>query len=466
MDSPQPALSEPLYQEGCRWLNEGDCEAAERCFRQCLALAPDAWHAHANLAFALEQQRQYEAAEVSYLAALDINPCSAEVFVNFGSLLMSQKRLNDAHAAYAAAVQVDPNSSSAWSNFGVLLAGMKKEEEAETCLNKALQLNAYNAKATFNLSYLQLRQGRFKEGWQAFEARDWYQAMARHFACPRWSGESLAGKSLVIVYEAGHGDMIQFCRYIPPLKTSGVTRISLICHPALKRLLKQLDGLDEVIGFDETVPQTGWDHWTPLMSFPFYCNTTADSIPAAIPYLRAESELKTHWARHLPSGKFKVGLVWKGNPKFENDADRSLPHLNALAPLWHVPHVSYLALQKGCGEQEADNCSASCDITNLGPQMTDFADAAAIVAQLDLLICVDTAMGHLAGALGTPCWMLLPDYMTDWRWGAQGTQSRWYPDVVRLFRQSSSGDWAPVIQQVATALETLCELKAHSKIGI
>jgi hypothetical protein len=171
------------------------------------------------------------------------------------------------------------------------------------------------------------------------------------------------------------------------------------------------------------------------------------------PYLHAEQSLCAHWAGVLPStGALHVGLVWKGNPQFENDRDRSLPHLQTLAPLWRVPGVNYFSLQKGAGEGEVASCSARQPLTELGSRMQDFADAAAIITQLDLVITVDTAMAHLAGALGKPCWLLLPWYMTDWRWGADGADSIWYPDVMRLFRQGPDCDWGPAIAAVARAL--------------
>jgi hypothetical protein len=148
----------------------------------------------------------------------------------------------------------------------------------------------------------------------------------------------------------------------------------------------------------------------------------------------------------------RVGIVWKGNPQFENDRDRSLPHLQTLAPLWRVPGVDFVSLQKGAGEGEVAERGTQQPLTALGSQMQDFADAAAIVAGLDLVITVDTAMAHLAGALDKPCWLLLPWYMTDWRWGAGGEDSIWYPGVMRLFRQGPDGDWATVIERVALAL--------------
>jgi hypothetical protein len=159
------------------------------------------------------------------------------------------------------------------------------------------------------------------------------------------------------------------------------------------------------------------------------------------------------WAKHLPAKPaLRVGLVWKGNPQFENDSDRSLPHLQTLAPLWRVPGLDFVSLQKGAGEGDVAERAAQQPLADLGSAMQDFADAAAIVAQLDLVITVDTAMAHLAGALGKPCWLLLPWYMTDWRWGIEGTDSIWYPGAMRLFRQGPDADWGPVIADVAVAL--------------
>jgi hypothetical protein len=374
------------------------------------------------------------------------------VHLNLGALLAAQGLFEQAQAAYSEALECDPYAAAVWSNLGALYLGQKREDEAERFLRMAMALDPDFPKARFNLSYLLLRHGRFEEGWQCLEARDWYQSLASYLSCPRWQGEALAGKSLLIAYEAGHGDVIQFCRYASVLKARGAHHITLLCHPALKTLLATLDGVDAVMAFDETIATTGWDYWTPLLSIPHHCQTRADSIPAQLPYLHATAQRQAKWAPQLPVQGLRVGLVWKGNPKFENDADRSLAHLDLLAPLWAVSGVCYISLQKGAGEDEAIRPPAGQPMLHLGSQLQDFADSAAIVSQLDLVICVDTAMAHLAGALGKPCWVLLPDYMTDWRWGHQGCDSPWYPGVMRLFRQPTRGDWSAVVADVVLAL--------------
>ncbi|WP_296446900.1 tetratricopeptide repeat protein [Rhodoferax sp. UBA5149] len=457
MTEPDPPSAETLFFEGNRHLAEGDAARAEACFRAALQLAPDLAELHANLGFLLDERGAATAAEACYVRAMALNPDISQVHLNFGSLLASHKRLEEAEAAYTRAILLAPESPVGWSNLGGLYAGQKRDAEAEVCCRQAMALDASYAKARFNLAYVLLRQGRYEEGWPCLEARDWYGALQAHLECPRWQGEPLTGKSLLIGYEAGHGDMIQFGRYAAVLKRQGAARITFLCHPALKTLFATLDGVDQVMAFDEPVPKAAWDCWTPLMSIPLYCQTRLDSIPAPIPYLHAEAERVARWRAHLPAQGLRVGLVWKGNPRFENDADRSLSSLALLLPLGQVGGVHFISLQKGAGEEQAMHPPEGLPLLHLGSQIDDFADTAAIVASLDLVICVDTAIAHLAGAMGKPCWVLLPDYKTDWRWLEGRTDSPWYPGVLRLFRQSAAGDWTSVVAQVKAALEAFLQ---------
>jgi len=384
--------------------------------------------------------------------------------VNLGVLLLGQKRFDEAEAAYRQALKLMPESAAAWSNLGVLQACRKQEVEAERSYRTAIALNAHYSLAKFNFSYLLLRQGRFEEGWRYLEARNWYAPLEKFLTCPRWQGEALAGKSLLIGIEAGHGDMIQFCRYASVLKAQGVAQISVICHPALKTLFATLNDVDSIMAVDEPLAVTAWDFWTPPLSIPYYCQTRLDSIPATLPYLRADRAKLDNWSSRLPRDsahpELRVGLAWKGNPRFENDADRSLPHLEILASLGQITGIRFFSLQKGAGEDETKTPPVGLSIVPLGPQITDFSDTAAIVANLDLVICVDTAVAHLTGAMGKACWLLLPDYKTDWRWLAGRNDSPWYPKVMRLFRQPRMGDWTTVMTEVRAALQ---ELVAQSK---
>ena len=219
--------------------------------------------------------------------------------MNLGGLLADQKRFEEAEAAYRRALELIPNSPAAWSNLGVLLACRKQEKEAEQSYRTAIDLDPDYRLAYFNLSYLLLRQGRFEEGWRCLEKRNWYARLEKDIPCPRWRGESLKGRSVMIGFEAGHGDMIQFCRYTAVLKALGAAQITLICHPALKTLFTTMDGVDTVYAFDETFPPSQWDFWTPPLSMPFYCRTRLDSIPADIPYLHSDRKLSERWSSLL-----------------------------------------------------------------------------------------------------------------------------------------------------------------------
>lgn len=433
---------------------------AEQHFRAALAQAPDMVEAWVNLGLLREQAGDDAEAEASYQRALALNPSAvvqATVFLNLGGLLARQKRLDEAEMVYAQALRVAPDQPGIWSNLGALYAARRQDDEAEACYERALKLNPAYEKALFNRGVLHLRQGRWSEGWMGMEARDWYAALAQRLPCPRWLGEPLQGSSVLIGFEAGHGDMVQFCRYAANLKAAGAVQVGVLCHPALTRLMRSLEGVDAVFGFDVDLPSDQpFDFWVPPLSLPYLFATRTDT-PVTLPYLHAEPALLAHWAASLPSTGLRVGLVWKGNPLFENDADRSLPALSVLAPLGQIDGVHFISLQKGAGEDEAAHPPHGLPVLNLGPQMRDFADAAALVAQLDVVIAVDTAMAHLAGALGKPCWLLLPRYQTDWRWLDDRADSPWYPGVMRLFRQQTNGDWAPVIEALVAELKNLTQ---------
>lgn len=447
--------AEALFFQGTRCMEIGDLSGAEACFRKAVQVDPDFAEAYANLGLLLDKQGVSNAAEICYRRSVELNPAYPETHLNLGALLAKKKRFSEAEASYGQAIALSPHSPAGWSNLGVLYASTKREEEAEQCYRTAMSLDERYATARFNLSYLLLRQGRFDEGWHCLEARNWYAALANHFTCRRWQGEGLLGKSILITYEAGHGDVIQFCRYAAELKARGAASVSMICHPALKTLLAAFEDVDSVISFDEQIPASGWDFWTPLLSIPYHCKTRLDSIPAKIPYLQAPANQVAKWSALLPKDGLRVGLAWKGNPQFENDADRSLPSLDVFAPLWAVAGVHFISLQKGAGEDEAAQPPGGLSLINLGARLENFADTAAVVTSLDLVICVDTAVAHLAGALGKSCWVLLPEYQADWRWLTERADSPWYPGIMRLFRQRTMGDWTTVVAEVTDALRQL-----------
>ncbi|WP_198117481.1 tetratricopeptide repeat protein [Massilia rhizosphaerae] len=444
--------AESLFHAARTRLDAGDHPAAAALLRAALALDPDAAAIHANLAFALAAGGDTDAAETHYRRAIALAPHEPQTYLNLGAMLTARHRADAALAVYAAAPAFAQDSPALLSNRGMALVGLGSESEAETCYRRALALDPGYRKAAFNLAYVLLRQGRWAEGWQRLEARDWLAAMQDFMRLPRWDGAPLAGRRILVGVEAGHGDMIQFCRYCDQLKAAGAARVGVLCHPGLAALFGSLRGVDEVISLDQDFDRADWDAWAAPLSLPLHLGTTVDSVPAALPYLAPDPARVARLAPLLgdATDALKVGLVWKGNPRFENDAARSLPGFATLAPLRQVPGVRWFSLQKGPGEDEAKD-----GVTDLAGAIGDFADTAALIAGLDLVITVDTACAHLAGALGKRCWVLLPAWMPDWRWLADRTDTPWYPHVMRLFRQRRDGAWDEVMRDVAAALAEL-----------
>lgn len=442
-----------LFFDGCELMEAGNLPDAKSCFEQVLQIAPLCAEAHANLGLLLEKQGDDILAETCYRRSIALEPGHPEAHLNLGALLARTKHFDEAETELLTAIELKPHGAEAWTDLGVLYACTGREAEAERCHRTAIFLDPSFDLASFNLSYLLLGQGRFEEGWQRFEHRNWYAGIAEYLQMPRWNGEDLSGKSLLICFEMGLGDMIQFCRYAAVLKSAGAARITLVCHPPLKSLLSSLDGIDSVVDYDEPLAPSGHDFWTPLLSIPRLCKTRLDNIPAQIPYLFAQPERVEKWHRLVPSHGFRVGLVWRGNPLFENDQDRSLCSIDLLAPLWDVDGASFVGLQKGGGEQEIP--ANGLPFVALGAKLEDFTDTAALVYCLDLVICVDTAVAHLAGALGKPCWVMLPAYKPDWRWLKSRSDTPWYPGTMTLYRQQQMGDWQPVIAQIAQDLAAL-----------
>jgi Flp pilus assembly protein TadD len=447
------ALAEQLFFDGNRYLLAHDYPHAEACFREAVTIAPRFGAAHANLGWLLERADASDEADACYRRALTLAASDVQIHLNYGAFLAAHDRFLEAEAVYVRALALDPGSAPVWSNLGALFAQTGRFEDAEGSCRMSMRLDPAYAKARINLAYLCLRQGRFEEGWEHFESRTWKSDLGPHVDGLHWDGQPLEGKTVLVGHEGGYGDMIQFCRYVAVLKRRGARHVALLCPPALERLFASLEGVDEVLSSEGPLARSGWDYWTSLMSAPYHCKTRVDSVPAAVPYLHAEPAAIERWRRALPVNGVRVGLVWKGNPKFENDKARSLPSLDFLAPLGRIDGAIFVSLQ---AERVDNDSSIARDALRLAEPAGDidsFADTAAIIANLDLVIAVDTAVAHLAGALGKPCWILLADRMTDWRWLAERDDSPWYPGTTRLFRQAGRGDWGPAVAEISGALE-------------
>ncbi|MBF0623905.1 MAG: tetratricopeptide repeat protein [Magnetococcales bacterium] len=492
----RPSHPEANNNLGILLANDGRRAEAENAFRTALAGAPDSFTALLNLGLLLTGTDRLEEAEALLHRALRIQPDHAEAHNALAAVLLARDRptaaaavlnraleLDPGHpgshntlgnlrhrqgdpdgaaAAYRQALALKPDYHEAHSNLGVLWTDLHDPAAAEAAFRTALALRPDYVEARFNLGLLLLRRGRMTEGWPLHEDR--YHPGRRHptaapprLSCPQWRGGSLAGKTLLVLGEQGLGDEIQFCRYLKPLRDRNPdSTLIFLCKPTLAPLLRGLAGVDRLVTrLTEAPPADGWCF---LMSLPLLLETRLETIPATLPYLAADPQRLSRWRPLIPTAGLRIGLVWKGAAHYANDAWRSLPGLKTLAPLWSaLPRgmVTFVSLQKGAGQEEAAAPPPDQPLLDLGTALTDWADTAAIVAQLDLVICVDTALAHLCGALARPCWVLLPRNGRDWRWLDDRTDSPWYPGVLRLFGQGRNEEWGMVVERMAGALTDL-----------
>ena len=435
----------------------GRLEQAEKAYRSAISLKPDFAEAHSNLGVTLKDLGRPEQAALAFTTAIGIKPDYAEAHSNLGNALQHLGRLEEAEASYRRGLEIKPHFAMAHSNLGTALGDLGRFDEAEASYRRALEIEPDFHDARLHHAHLLLSTGRFREAWPQYECR--YAPNMKSpvekpdLPCRQWGGESLAGKSLLLWPDQGFGDLIQFVRYCPLIKGLGASRLTIVCPSPLRALFETVEGVDAVV--TDRAALTEHDYWSFYLSVPLHFRTTVDTIPSAIPYLHPLPTRLEFWQGRLPTGGLRVGLAWQGNPEHVNDHNRSLPHLSLLAPLWSVPGVSFLSLQRGRGEEQARHSPPDRPILDFGEDLRDFSDTAAIVAQLDLVVCVDTAVAHLAGALGKPCWVLLPASGCDWRWLSARDDSPWYPGVLRLFRQTRRGGWKRTIDEVAAALRAL-----------
>ncbi|HEY2177623.1 MAG TPA: tetratricopeptide repeat protein [Caulobacteraceae bacterium] len=486
----QPRFADALNNLGLTQAALGRPADAEASYRRALGIDPRLDAAHGNLANALRALRRPDEAEASYREALRLNPKSWDALNNLGVLLGELGRLAEAELCLAEAVRLRPDQPGSRRNLGAVLTRLSRSHEAEPLLRETVAMAPADADAHFNLgaalhdlrrmdeavasyrqalrldpdhgevhgnlAYALLLQGEFEEGWREHEWRWRTRHMAggeRNLAAPRWNGEPLDGRTLLLHAEQGLGDTLQFCRYAPLPAAGG--RVVLEVQAPLKRLMTSLTGVAEVVARGEPLP--AFDVHAPLLSLPHVMGTTLASVPAQIPYLSADPAATDAWRERLAGlERLKAGLVWAGEPKIGYpelaavDRRRSMA-LATLAPLFEVRGVSFVSLQKGAAGAQA----AGTPVNDFTAGIEDFADTAALVAGLDLVISVDTSVAHLAGAMGKRVW-LLNRFDTCWRWLERGEDSPWYPSL-RQFRQSAPDDWAGVVSRVKAALIDLTE---------
>jgi tetratricopeptide (TPR) repeat protein len=464
-------------------------DAALRCYRAAAAALPDFTDARIHLGVVRQQQNNKAAAERNYRKGLALDPAKPEAHLNLGNLLLERPDPAGAAVCYARALRVRPDSAEARGNYGAALRDLDRADEAMLHQQKALALNpqdvnAYNnignglnyagrpaaapvwyrralrvdpgnALAHFDLGLTLLHLGEYREGWPEYEWR-WAGGgplQARGISRPQWDGRVLGETEVLLVHaEQGQGDVIQLLRYLP-MVAARAKKIVLEIQPSLMSLVPDVDA--DVRLTPRGGPTPPFDLHVPMLSLPGVFGTELHTIPGQAPYLRADPALTARWRDRLGTAPgLRVGLIWAGSPTFKGERLRS-PRLAAMSPLVETPGTRFFALQMGDGRRDLEDLTPPGDFTDLGPEIGDFRDTAAIMENLDLVISSCTGPAHLAAALGRPTWIVLP-FAADWRWLTEREDSPWYPSV-RLFRQDAPGDWRPVIARVKAALAARAE---------
>jgi FkbM family methyltransferase len=426
--------------------------------QRAVMLQPADAMAHANLGTALLHLGRYDEALAACRAAIARQPQGVAIHASLGGAMLELGALQEAAELCRHAISLDPTQPSAYFNLSHTLKGMNRLEDAATAAQQAIALCPDAAEYHFHLAHILLLQGKFEGGWAEYDWRlrlpefAWVGSLFTGLSQPLWAGEDIGDKTILIFTEQGLGDIIQFARYLP-LVVGRAGRVIVAAHPPTRRLLESIEGIT-VVPLRE-VPRQHFDVQCPLLSLPRAFATRLDSIPAQIPYLRVDALQQARWGRRIPGGKVRVGIVWAGNPATTRDRFRS-PRLNSVLPLFSVPGVDFVALQVGSGR---DDCSATPlppHVLDLGNEVADLADTAAIMAGLDLVISSCTGPLHLAGALGVPSWAMIP-FAPHFPWLLERTDTPWYPNM-RLYRQERPGrDWAGVVDRIATDLAALVQ---------
>jgi tetratricopeptide (TPR) repeat protein len=455
----KPDFAEPYNHLGVILYAQNRPGEAIENYRQALKIDPNYAELHNNMGIALKEKGQFDEAVTCFEQAIRLEPDFAEAYYNLANSLRDQTRNTEAIENYKKAVSLKPDFAEAYNHLGVVLnaqggfAESIKNYEAIENYRKAIELKPDFAEAHWNLSLVLLRTGKLIEGWKEYQWRRNpglnITTYPHRFDKPRWDGSTFENKRLLVHYEQGLGDTLHFVRYLPMVKARGGTVILEVRKP-LCRLLQSFPGVDQLIAASlDDKPAVQFDYHVSLMDLPGIFATSMETIPADVPYIRPRPGKIEYWRKKLAAPEFKVGIVWAGSPSHGNDSNRSCP-LKYFTPLAKIDGVRLYGLQKGDAAAQAQELKNEIPLTNLASRFEDFADTAAAIENLDLVISVDTSVLHLAGAMGRPVWAILP-FAPEWRWMLNRSDSPWYP-TMRLFRQKKWDQWQPVLQEVAEEL--------------
>lgn len=460
----KPQFAKAYYNLANLLRNQKQLVDAVENYKQAIRLRPDYAIAYNNLGLALKSLGRDDEAIEYYKQAICIKGDYSEAYNNLGIALKDQGQLDEALENYTKAIRLKPDYPESYNNMGTVLHSQGRYDEAIEKYEQVIRLQPDHAGAHWNHSLLLLLTGRYSEGWKEYQWRRKIKsatfAYPHCYEKPCWDGSSFAGKRLLVHYEQGMGDNLQFVRYLPMVKARGGTVI-FESPKAMYGLMRRFDAIDELVeAVPESKPDVEFDLYTSIMDLPYIFGTTLETIPSDVPYLYADSAKVKYWRDRLTGAGFKVGLVWGGRPIRANEVltlqyrSCSLEHFE---PLANIPTVQLYGLQKGPAAAQVKQLSKQFIIENFGEEFEDFTDTAGAIENLDLVISIDTSAAHLAGAMGKPTWVLLK-FDADWRWLLERQDCPWYP-TMRLFRQNKGEDWDIVIKRVAKELQTLISSK-------
>jgi len=430
-----------LWKQGKQWMEE-----AIAGYTQMVTFQPKDSQAYSNLITILLDQRKLDEALAYCQQGLTVQPANPQILNYTGMILQRQGKSASAIPYHQQAIALQPDYADAHTSLGIAYMDQGRFETAMDCFHQALTLDPTHAGASYNRGIVDLTLGNYPRGFRGYE---WRFKTGDFRPCPfqqpLWDGSDLKGKTLLLHAEQGLGDTIQAIRYAAIARQRG-GRLILTCHEPLIRLLTTVPGIEQVIPLGH--PVSDFQVYAPLMSLPHILGTTLDTVPAAVPYLKApKSSLQLTSSAHT---RLRVGLVWSGGHLYRNNPTRSCP-LITFDRLIQLSDIAFYSLQKGMDQGNLLELGWETRIQALHDRLTDMAETAAAIAQLDLVITVDTSVAHLAGALGKPVWLLL-SYLPDWRWMLDRQDSPWYP-TMRLFRQTQPGDWNGVMERVELELQ-------------
>jgi tetratricopeptide (TPR) repeat protein len=446
----RPDFAEAFNNRGNAYKEIEHFDEALSDYDKAIALRADNPDAFNNRGIVFKELERFDEALADLNWAIALKPDHAEAHYNRGTTLLALRQFDRALADFGKAVALKPDYAEAYYNRGTAFLALARVDEALADFDRAIGFKPDYPTALWNRALCKLLAGRYQEGWSEYEWRlqaEPSSAKRRDFQRPRWTGSrDIAGKTLLLHSEQGFGDTIMAARYVRRVIESGA-RVVIDAPAPLASLLGQIDGARVITSGDALPP---FDFHCPLMSLPLAFATTLATIPADVPYLSAPPAYAEKWAQRLPrSGVPRIGIAWAGNPDFRHDRTRSVG-LAGMLPLLSRTDVHYVGIQRELRAGDAELLRSNPQVKNLGDALETFADTAAVIASLDLIIAIDSAMVHLAGALGKPVWILLP-YSPDWRWLLGRTDSPWYP-TARLFRQARIDDWEGVVENATQEL--------------